>query len=370
MENLYKKIVDTIPVFFFVWDGDKNETIFISEKFYDHTFDRYYAPETPREDLRQYIAEESQNEYDLFFTSLIHDDDDTANHVELRAIHLPGIEWIKVSTFPVVEEGSITRYTAGHISDITHFRQNAQLLENQVENIDTIIFMLAHELSSPIANMMGLAEYLRIQGENEEHIQPAQLYETIYNRGGEVLTLVRGMISLLNFQFDRSPFILEKVALKPFVGQLIEDFYHKSNAKNITISCSSVSDNATITVETEKFSTAIKEILVFLLKLANNNDVISLSTPVSHHPDQVQLCITSSVTPLPKSAIQALLSRSSRLNLSNVKGRKIRGMLELVVAKEICQLHQGQLDMVDKDDEQGLVITLPRSPDLDRATDS
>jgi len=358
MENLYKKIVDTIPVFFFVWDGNKNETIFISEKFYDHTLDRYYAPETPRENLRQYIAEESQQEYDLFFASLIHDDD-SPNHIELKANHLPGIDWIKVSTFPVIEKGNITHYTAGHISDITHFRQNAQLLENQVENIDTIIFMLAHELSSPITNMMGLADYLRIQGEQGQHIQPAQLYETIYNRGGEVLTLVRGMISLLNFQFDRTPFTLEKVALKPFIEQLIDDFYHKPNAKNTTICCSSVSDDSTAIVQTEKFSTAIKEILVFLLKLADKNEAISLSTPTPSHANQIQLCITTSATPLPKSDIKALLSRSFRLNLSNVKGQKVQGMLELVVAKEICHLHQGMLDIVDEEGQQGLMITLP-----------
>ena len=358
MKNLYQKIVDTVPLFFFVWDGKKNETVFISEKFYDYTLDRYYVPETPREDLRQYIAEESQPAYDHYFTNLA-DDDDSPNHIELKANHLPGIEWIKLSTFPVMEQGSQTHYTAGHISDITHTKQHTQLLESQVDSIDTIIFMLAHELSAPITNMMGLAEYLKNQAEGGHHIQPAQLYETIFNRGGEVLTLARGMVSLLNLQFNKESYLTESISLKPFIEQLVEDFYHKPTAKNITLSCSSVSEDITVEVQAEKFSMAVKELLVFLLKMAEENEKIAISTPTANQPGQVELCITSTASNLPKAAIQSLIDRSSRLDLSDVKGRKARGLLELVITQEIVTLHGGHLALFEMPEEQGFVITLP-----------
>jgi len=361
MDNLYQKIVDTIPIFFFLWDGDRDETVFISEKFYDHILDRYYAPETPREDLRQYIAEESLEAYDHFFANLA-DNEDASSHIELKANHLPGIEWIKLSTFPVVEPGKSTRYVAGHISDITPIRQHTQLLQGQVENIDTIIFMLAHELSSPIANMMGLAEYLRTQAEKGHHEQPAQLYETIYNRGGEVLTLARGMVSLLNFQFNKEPFTLEKIAIKSFTEELIEDFYHKSNAKNVTISCSSIDEDIRVAVQAEKFGKAIEEILVFLLKMAGKNEEIWLSASASDHPDQLKLYITSSAANLPIQPVQLLLDSSTRLSLSDIKVRKVRGMLELVIAKEIVELHQGSLELLHRDDAHGFVITIPAQP--------
>jgi signal transduction histidine kinase len=361
MENLYQKIIDTIPIFFFLWDGDKNETVFISEKFYDHTLDRYYAPETPREDLRQYITKESQEAYDHFFASLANNGN-VPSHIELKANHLPGIEWIKLSTFPVVEPGKSTRYIAGHISDITPIRQHTQLLERQVENIDIIIFMLAHELSSPIANMMGLAEYLRTQAEKGYHEQPAQLYETIYNRGGEVLTLARGMVSLLNFQFNKEPFTFEKIAIKSFAEELVENFYHKSTAKNITITCSSIDKDIRVAVQAEKFGKAIEEILVFLLKMAEKNEEISLSASSADYPDQLKLFITTSAVNLSKQPIQLLLDNSARLSLSDLKVREVRGMLELVIAKEIIDLHQGSLELLYKDGAHGFVITIPTQP--------
>ena len=361
MENLYKRIVETIPVFFFVWDVDKKETVFINEKFYDHRHDRYYAPDTPRENLRQYVAEESQADYDTFFAKLSNNSNSN-NFIKLKANNLPQIRWIKISTFPIDEQDNQTHYITGHISDVTYEHEHGQILEEQVDNIDTIIFMLAHELSSPITNIMGLAEYFRQRAEKGENPQPTYLYDTIYNRGGEVLTLARGMVSLLNLQFDKEEFTREDIQLKPFIEELIDNFYHRSNVTNATISVAHIDESIRVPMQAEKFGKAIEELLVYLIKRAESNQTISLFTSDTDQPDQIQLCVVTTATNLPQSAIQNVLNRSSKLTLSDVKGRGVRGMLELVIAKEIVELHQGKLKLLNEHEAQGFLIKLPAHP--------
>ncbi|WKN44654.1 PAS domain-containing sensor histidine kinase [Tunicatimonas pelagia] len=364
MENLYEKIVNTIPVFFFLWSRDQKETIFISEQFYDEKSNDYYAPEEAREDLRQYIHPESQQDYDQFFANLSQENDYN-DEIEVRAgDSLPNITWVKISTFPVIEQENEIKYIAGHISDVSNSIESSRLLQEQVESLDTVTFMLAHELSAPITNIMGLSELLKSKAAGAGLDQHLHLYDTIYNFGGEILTLAHGLVNLLHLQSSKVQFTLEETQLKPFVEKRLHNFYLKPNTRKTELSYSDIDESIIVQVEPVNFAKAIEESLVYLIKHIELNSQISITTPPSYNPNQVTICITSTGVKLSKESVERVLDRSSRLGMLDVTGLKIRGMLELVIAKEVCELHQGRLEMIDRDGEQGLMITLPRNPTL------
>jgi len=62
---------------------------------------------------------------------------------------------------------------------------------------------------------------------------------------------------------------------------------------------------------------------------------------------------------LPKESLQQVLDSSTRLQLPDVQGKKLTGMLELVIAKEIIELHKGKLSLYEADGNQGFLIQLP-----------
>jgi len=363
MENVYKKIVNTVPVFFFLWSRDQKETIFISEKFYNEKSKDYYAPQEPKEDLRQYIHPESQSEYDAFFENLT-EENDYNDDIELRAgDSLPDIKWMKISTFPVVNQGDEIEYIAGHISDVTNSMEHSKLLEDQVRSLDTITFMLAHELTSPVTNMMGLSELLKSKAREAGVTQNLQLYDSIYNFGGEVLTLARGLVSLLDLQSGKEPFELEKVNLKDFVDALIANFYLKTSSKTIQLTAEQFDPDMSVQVNPVKFSRAIEEILVYMLKYTQAKGEIIISQAPGPNKEHLTIRITSHSISLSLKSIKRVLDRSSRLSMLDVKGQGVRGMLELVIAKEIIELHQGVLELLDGDEVQGFVISLPKKAD-------
>lgn len=359
MDNLYEKIVNTVPVFFFLWSREQKETVFISEQFYDEKSNDYYAPEESREDLRQYIHPESQSAYDQFFENLSLENDYN-DEIEVQAgDSLPDISWLKISTFPVIEKGKEIKHIAGHIRDATHTKEHSKLLQEQVESLDTVAFLLAHELSSPITNIMGLSELLKSKAASADLSDHLYLYDTIYNFGGEVLTLAHGLVNLLNLQSSKNQFSLEKTQLKPFIKNRLRNFYLKPNARETELSCSDIDENIVVQIQPANFAKAIEELLVYLIKYIEPNSQIFITTPPAHHADQVVIRITSSEMKLPKQAIERVLDRSSRLGMLDVEGHKTRGMLELIIAKEVCELHQGQLDMIDEGTQSGFAITLP-----------
>jgi signal transduction histidine kinase len=357
MENLYKKIIDAVPIFFFLWDIDQKKTVFISEQFYHDRSKDYFVPDQPMQDLRYYVHEESKEAFDCFFENLSANEV-IADSIELKAAgNISGIEWMELRTYPASDSGQ-PNYVVGHVNDMTSTKAFKQLLQSQVESLDAVTFLLAHELSSPVANIMGLADLLKSRVQEPDHQEYLHLYDTIYNFGGEILTLARGLVSLIELQFSRETFEKKDIPLKDMLQRLVKDFYHKPDGKKITIE-NKVNNKVIVHANPERLRKAVEEILVFLLKHIRKDQHIQLTAPTSTQPNCKEICIFTTDLDLPEKMIVEALNRSTRLNLTDVKGKQLSGMLELIIAKEITELHRGKLQFYRHHDASGLLIQLP-----------
>lgn len=361
MDQVHKAILDTVPVIFFLWDIEKKKTVFISKRFYDQSSDTPSDNDTDRGDLRQYVHKNSRRAYDEFFESLLQNEN-LDHSVEVRAADtLKGIRWMKLSTYPVESDDEL-KFVAGHISDITKEKETSRLLEEQVESLDTVTFMLAHELSAPVSNMMGLAELLRCEAEEAQHTKNIHLYRTIIHYGQEILTVARGLVNLIEVQAGQKTLELREINLGAFVTDVVQKFYYRLNNHTTNLVSECIPDEATVCVSATDLGRGIDELLIYLLKhLDQTTDRrIVISSPPSPIRDWVLLCVASTAADLPYQRVRAILSQPTRLNQMNVKGSQTRGLLELIIAKEITELHGGKLSLLEADDQGGFVISLPR----------
>ena len=354
----YREIIDTIPMFFLIWDIKKKKTTFINKSFYSERINGYFQPEHPREDLRQYISEESRKTYDNFFASLSKANNYTG-HVELKASSdLPNINWLSLETYPVEEEGEVKR-VVGHIRDTTRQREGYELLHEQVKSLDVVAFMLAHELSAPVSNIMGLADLLKQKVMEPDREAYLHLFDKIYSFGGEILTLARGLVGLIDLQETRSETIEKNtLPLKSFLENSLQDFYFRHEQTTISLA-DEVRDETLITLDEQKFKWAMNELLLYMTKICRSKSNIYI-TEASEDASQ-KIFIYAENIELPRDNIRQVLCLSIRLELSNVWGKKISGMLELIIANEIVRLHEGMLTFYDDQDRQGFVISLPKA---------
>lgn len=359
--QLHQEIVDTIPMFFFIWDTDKQETIFISERFYNERSGEYHNPVEPKEDLRQYLSPKSQREYDDFFAGLS-SKNNYLGEIELEAAdNLDNIRWVMLKTYPVQENKHVKRII-GHIRDITYEKESYQLLNERLKSLDVVAFMLAHELSAPISNIMGLADFLQQQvaeGDTEDYLY---LFDKIFNYGGEVLTLARGMVSLINLQGLKDERVKKKkIQFRDFLEKEVKDFYFRDKRKKIRLA-DNIQDDDVVFADRAKFKWAIGELLLYLVKKSKGTADVIVSMPEKGSSQLDTICVYSEGLNLPTTEIRRLLSLPTDLKLSDVQGRKISGMLELIIAKDIIQLHEGKLDIYETDQYEGIKIILPAIP--------
>lgn len=362
MLNLYKNIVDTVPLFFFIWDISKHKTIFISKKFYNPKVGDYYTAERSKVDLRDYIHPDSVEALETFFDELS-EDNNYHNRVELQAAEsLPEIHWLELTTYPMYESDGKLKYITGHILDLTSSKENKKALEEQVESLDTVTFMLAHELSAPVTTIMGLSRHLKKQVGKEDQENYLYLYDTIYNLGGEILTLARGLISLINLQSNKPGSKLSEIKVMPVLENIIEELYHESDKENsLDIQFTEMRNDITAIVNRDRFIIALKEMLAFIIKHINQAKSILINIFSSPADDEVSICISAPDLNLPVNAIKNILKSSTRLKMLDVRGKRVRGLLELVIVKEIAEFHKGTLDIYQHENRQGLIISFPKS---------
>jgi two-component system sensor histidine kinase VicK len=356
----YQEIVETVPIFFFIWDLRKKTTVFFSERFYHERQGDYYKSDKESEDLRQYISPEDQGDYDAFFENLSQQDDYRGQIILKAGDKLENIKWLSLETYPMIEDGEVNRLV-GHIRDVTYEKENSQSLNEQLQSLDVIAFMLAHELSSPISNIMGLSDFLKEKVTEDDREEYLHFFDKIYNYGGEVLTLARGMVSLINLQGLKHEKIKKvNFSLRSYLQKEVEDFYFRDEHKKIKIAYE-LGEEASIEADKSKLKLAIGEILLYLVKKSKGLSDIIISMPQRSDEKYDDICIYSQRLNLPKAEIYKILDISAQLKLADVTGRKISGMLELVIANEIIQLHDGRLDIYESDEKEGIKIQLPAS---------
>ena len=356
----YQEIVETVPIFFFIWDIQKKESIFISERFFHEYLDGHYEPDQHSKDLREYISPENREDYDAFFESLS-PENNYRGSIELKAGDKLGkLEWLCLETYPIMKNGEVTRL-AGHIRDISYEKQNYELLDEQVQSLDVVAFMLAHELSAPVSNIMGLADFLKHMVSEENAREHLHLFDTVYNFGGEILTLARGMVNLINLQVEKAQRIEKRdLPLRSFLENGLKEFYYRHQKSQIKVEVE-LTGELEIHADPDKLKWAIDELLLYLLKISGKKADIIISAPREENKHDDQICIYAENLDLPKEEIRKILQKSKRLELTDVTGRKISGMLELVIANEIVRLQGGQLSLYEKDNLEGIAIQLPRA---------
>lgn len=355
--GFYQDIVETVPVFFFVWDIHEKKTIFLSDSLYN---ERAYDYESfdPKEDLRQYISEACRSDYDDFFENLTADKQYKGEITLQTSDSLENIEWVRIETFPIKNTGKFKRL-AGNIRDVTREQEDYESLSEQVGSLDAVAFLLAHELSAPLANIMGLTDFLKSKVSDHDQEDFLYLYDTIYNFGGEIMTLSRGLVSLIKLQDRKSNKISqEELPLQPFLEKELQDFYLRDDKKQIELELD-FSEQVKVWADREKLKLAIGELLLYLIKMSDKAVNIYISTPEAKTQGFDDICIYVTGLDLPKESLQQVLESSTRLRLSDVQGKKLTGMLELVIAKEIVELHEGKLSLYEADGNQGFLIQLP-----------
>jgi signal transduction histidine kinase len=249
---------------------------------------------------------------------------------------------------------------------------NAELVEaNRLK--DAFIEVASHELNTPVAVILGMAELWGLT--HAESATPAERgwLERIQGAGRRLARTVERMLKLLRAdRFDHT-LDLEEVELAPLVLRAISDLQPFLDARGQEVEVRIAEDLGSAEVDASKVSDILANLIVNAIKFTPDGGSIRV-TAAPEGPDRVRFRVVDpgiGIGPSErKHLFEPFFTGFDTMHHSSGEYQFCkRGMgLGLCLVKTFAELHGGTVDVVSAPDEGStFTVTIPRRPPILRA---
>jgi two-component system sensor histidine kinase VicK len=355
MEEENKKIAETVPIFFFIYNLKKKDIDFISPQFYEVVGGIESEEENP---LRKSIHPDYLKEFEKFFEDLTE-----KNHyegsVELKASdHIKGIEWLELNTFPVKERDmSEVTQVVGHIVNITKKKEVYDTLRNEKEHISNMMNMMAHDLRAPFHRIQMIADLLESSMGEEEYDKYKTYVEMLRRQGQESMGLIERLLRLATLKGQAHALDLKIHDLRRLVEEAVDSQKPRMEEKKLELSCEFPDESVKARLDAILFHQVMENLLSNAIKYTPQGGKILCS--LRYEGAHIKLSVADTGIGIPAKPQKGLFNNFFGYRRSGLEGEKSIG-LGLFICKEIVKMHQGEIDVESKEGEGStFTVTLP-----------
>lgn len=231
--------------------------------------------------------------------------------------------------------------------------KNERLASEQEQRKNDLIVYLAHDLKTPLTSTIG---YLSLLDEVKDmpKKQREKYISVALNKSYRLEELINELFDIARFNSETIILEKEEVNLNLMLEQIIDDFYPvlKENNKEIKLN---IKDKITINADPDKlarvFSNLIKNTIYYSTDSIINIDIIK-------YPEYVSIVTTNKGKKIPESKLNRLFEKFYRVDSSRQSTSGGSG-LGLAIAKEIIELHGGEIKATSDDEYTKFYVVLP-----------
>jgi signal transduction histidine kinase len=209
-------------------------------------------------------------------------------------------------------------------------------LKTLLEYKDKFVSIVSHDLRSPVAAVLGIADML--VNDKKELSKLDEFYiEMIHNIKEEMLRLLDYNDKLYhwsNLELGNFKVVKEKVSLKKIISTAYRTAEKKLKSKNLSFS-TNLKKDIEIDVDMTLFLQVINNLLANAIKFTPENGSISVNVTVG---DNLQIAIIDSGVGMSKRVSEGILSGFTRHSSLGTDGEKGTG-LGLGIVKKILDAH-------------------------------
>ncbi len=254
---------------------------------------------------------------------------------------------ISVSVFPLISEKNAT--LMGTLVMFRDVSREVQLLKSR----DEFISHVSHELKSPL-NVMLLHTELLSSFEESQSQQSIECINVIEDEIERLTILINDLLKITQFESDNIVIDRQRIKLQEFLEDTFNSAVRGSEARNIKTQISIAKNLSTLNIDKELFRIALNNLLSNAIKYSNPGDTVTLEADEIDDHIQIQVSDTGiGIAEAEESRIFEKFYRSEREESSSRPGHG----LGLALAREIVNLHKGELSMTSKLGE-GTVFTI------------
>lgn len=231
---------------------------------------------------------------------------------------------------------------------------NEKLARENEQKKDELIVYLAHDIKTPLTSMIG---YLSILNEMDDmpKKQQEKYIKIALDKSYRLEELINELFDVARFNSEKIILEKEKLNLNLMLAQIIDDFYPTLSELNKKIELNN-EQQIMLVADPDKLGRVFNNLIKNAINYSAENSNIMINVRKNEY--NIIVDIINEGRQIPKEKLDQIFEKFYRLDSSRISKTGGSG-LGLAIAKDIVQLHGGQIKAISSEKETLFRVELP-----------
>lgn len=242
--------------------------------------------------------------------------------------------------------------TYSDVNEIIVFLKNITEIK-QVEKMKTdFVSSVSHEFKTPLTSLMMGTSLIVDESIGVLNEKQREIMETMKEDTDKLLNLVNNLLELSKVEYDKSIFEITNCNIEEIIESCLKDFYKCAEAKNIYIHYEIEKNLPMVSVDFEKLSWVINNLVTNSIKFTKEQDEIFITAYKGE--DKIYVSVRDTGIGIPDEYITKVFDKFIQVKDEDSDTRGTG--LGLAIAKQIVEVHGGEI-WCESELGQGSVFT-------------
>lgn len=231
---------------------------------------------------------------------------------------------------------------------------NEKLARENEQKKDELIVYLAHDIKTPLTSMIG---YLSILNEMDDmpKKQQEKYIKIALDKSYRLEELINELFDVARFNSEKIILEKEELNLNLMLAQIIDDFYPTLSELNKKIELNN-EQQIMLVADPDKLGRVFNNLIKNAINYSAENSNIRINVRKNEY--NIIVDIINEGRQIPKEKLDQIFEKFYRLDSSRISKTGGSG-LGLAIAKDIVQLHGGQIKAISSEKETLFRVELP-----------
>lgn len=234
---------------------------------------------------------------------------------------------------------------------LTKRKTDAELAEQRKNDL---VMYLAHDLKTPLASVIGYLTLLRDENQISDELRGRYLSISL-DKAERLEDLINEFFEITRFNLSNITLVYRKINLTRMLEQLVYEFKPMLDEKNLKCEFK-IQAGIMLSCDANKLQRVFDNLLRNAISYCYENTSIKVNA--EQVEDRVLIKITNEGDTIPQERLERIFEQFYRLDVSRSSSTGGAG-LGLAIAKEIVELHHGQIIAHSEGGLTCFEVTLP-----------
>ena len=234
--------------------------------------------------------------------------------------------------------------------------KNERLAKESEQRKNDLIVYLAHDLKTPLTSVIGYLELLK-ESPDLPIEQRIKYTNITLDKAYRLEDLINEFFEIARFNDTKIVLMKKTLNLKLMLEQIIDEFYPLTNGQNkkILVNCDT---NINCYADPDKLSRVFNNVIKNAISYSFENTDIKIN--VSNINNIITIKIQNEGFTIPKEKLDSIFEKFYRLDNARTSATGGAG-LGLAIAKEIINLHGGNITAESENNITTFILTIPET---------